>query len=141
MVRIVADTDVLVAALGSPTGASRQILLGILEGKYPLILSTTLMIEYETVLTRAENLARFGLDIGDIMVLLDTLAGLCVPVAFDYRWRPASEDADDDLVLETAINGYASAIVTFNLKHISAPANQFGIAVLRPGDALRRIGK
>lgn len=139
MIGIVADTDVLVAALGSPTGASRQVLLSALEKKCALLISTTLMVEYETVLTRPENLRRFGLETGEVITLLDTLAGLCVPVAFDYRWRPQATDPDDDLVLETAINGNAAAIVTFNHKHLKTAASQFGIPVLRPGDILRRI--
>jgi len=141
MMGIVLHTDVLVAALGSPTGASRQVLLNVLEGNCPFLLSTTLMVEYETVLMRPQNLNRFGLHAGEITLLLDTLAGLCVPVAFDYRWRPEASDPDDDLVLETAINGNASAIISFNLRHLGAAAMRFGIPVLRPGDVLRRIRK
>ena len=141
MMGIVIDTDVLVAALGSPTGASRQVLFSVLEEKCTLLLSTTLLVEYETVLTRPQNMKRFGIDIAEVTFLLDTLAGLCVPVVFDYRWRPETLDPDDDLVLETAINGNASAIISFNLKHLSVATTQFGIPVLRPGDILRRIKK
>ncbi len=34
----------------------------------------------------------------------------------DYLWRPALPDADDDMVLEAAVNGRADSIVTFNLR-------------------------
>jgi hypothetical protein len=43
------------------------------------------------------------------------------------------------LVLEAAVNGRASAIVTFNEKDLREAERGFGIAVIRPGEALRRI--
>ena len=44
-----------------------------------------------------------------------------------------------EMVLETAINGQATAIVTFNARHFLDAPDRFGLMVLRPGDALRRI--
>ena len=48
-------------------------------------------------------------------------------------------DPDDDLVLETAVNGKADAIVTFNLFDFQRAGTMFGIDVERPGEALRRM--
>jgi putative PIN family toxin of toxin-antitoxin system len=138
MRRFVLDTDVMVAAFDSPTGASRQLLIEILDGKAQLLLSTSLMVEYEAVLTRPHILSMTGVSAEEVRDVLDELAALCLPVAFDFRWRPGAVDADDDLVLETAINGHADAIVSFNVRHISAAARRFGIAVERPGEVLRR---
>ncbi|ASG25409.1 putative toxin-antitoxin system toxin component, PIN family [Nitrospirillum viridazoti CBAmc] len=137
--KVVLDTDVMVAALQSDAGASRALLLAALDRSYQLLLSTTLMIEYEAVLTRSSTLTQARLTTGAVYHLLDELAGLCVPVGLDYRWRPAAQDPDDDLVLETAVNGVADYIATFNLKHLAAPAAQFGVPCLRPADVLRRI--
>lgn len=139
MYRVVVDTDVVVAAFDSPTGAARQLLLEILDGKALLLLSTSLMLEYETVLTRPAVLRMIGLRVQEILAVLDELASLCVPVAFDYRWRPAARDANDDLVLETAINGNAHMIATFNIGDMTDGAARFGIAVERPASVLRRI--
>ena len=139
MLRLVLDTDVVFAAFHSPAGASRRLLLEILDGKALLLLSATLMVEYEAVLTRPGNLKKFGIGVADVLSVLDEIAGLCVPVAFDYRWRPGAADPDDDLVLETAINGAANAIGSFNLADMRAGAAPFGIAVERPVDILRRI--
>ena len=139
MLRLVLDTDVVFAAFHSSAGASRRLLLEILDGKALLLLSATLMVEYEAVLTRPGNLKKFGIGVADVLSVLDEIAGLCVPVAFDYRWRPGAADPDDDLVLETAINGAANAIASFNLADMSAGAVPFGIAVERPVDILRRI--
>ena len=139
MLRLVIDTDVMVSAFESPSGASRQLILDILDGKASLLLSVSLMLEYEAVLTRDAMLARSGLSTAEVLEALDDLAGRCIPVAFDYRWRPAAQDADDDLVVETAINGGADVIATFNVADMSDGAKRFGIAVERPGTVLKRI--
>ncbi len=139
MIRIVIDTDVLVAAFESPSGASRQLLLDVLDGRFLLLLSTALVVEYESVLTRPRRLARSGIGFAEVVEVLDELAGLCVPVAFDYRWRPSGADADDELVVETAINGQADVIATFNLRHMHQAAANFGIRAQRPGPLIRRM--
>lgn len=133
------DTDVMVAALDSDGGASRQVLLGVLRGEAQLLLSTALLLEYEAVLTRAEVLAHSGLSASDVLKVLDELARLCTPVAFDYRWRPVARDDDDDFVVETAINGVADVIASFNIRDMTAGAASFGIPVERPAFVLRRM--
>jgi putative PIN family toxin of toxin-antitoxin system len=139
MLRLVIDTDVLVAAFESSLGASRQLLLDVIDGKLRLLLSVPLLIEYEAVLTRPYHLARSGLSTAEVVEVIDGLAAGCVPVVFDYRWRPSGADADDELVVETAINGQADAIATFNLRHMRKAMEKFGIAAQRPGPLLRRI--
>jgi putative PIN family toxin of toxin-antitoxin system len=139
MIRIVLDTDVLVAAFDSPTGASRQLLIEILDRNVSLLLSTTLLLEYETVLTRPAMLRMIGIDSPAVIAVLDELAGLCVPVAMDFRWRPVATDSDDDMVLETAINGGADLIATFNVGDMRAGAARFGVAAVPPATVLRRL--
>jgi putative PIN family toxin of toxin-antitoxin system len=133
------DTDVVVAAFDSPTGASRQMLLAVLEQRASLLMSSALFLEYEAVLTRPKVLEMIGTDTQSVLAVLDELAILCVPVSRNYQWRPVAADPDDDMVVETAINGAADAIVTFNLKHMRAGAERFGIEAIRPATALRRL--
>jgi putative PIN family toxin of toxin-antitoxin system len=139
MLRIVLDTDVLVAAFDSPTGASRQLVIEVLDGRVSLLMSTGLLLEYEAVLTRPTVLGMIGIDSVAVLAVLDELAGLCVPVALDYRWRPVAADPDDDMVIETAINGGADVIATFNNGDMLAGAERFGVAVERPATILRRL--
>lgn len=139
MFRLVIDTDVMVAALESEAGASRRVLEAVLRGEVHLLLSTALMVEYEAVLTRPETLARSGLSASDTWKILDELARICRPVVFDYRWRPLAADVDDDFVVETAINGAAEVIASFNIRDMTAGAAMFGIAVERPAVILRRM--
>ena len=48
---LVLDTDVIVAALRSPQGASAALLLAALEGRVTLLANVPLMIEYEATWT------------------------------------------------------------------------------------------
>lgn len=141
MLRVVLDTDVMVAAVDSPTGASRALLIGALRGEIAVAVSTSLFLEYEAVLLRPERLASANATPDDVAAVLDGFAGVAVPVAFDYRWRPTGAHPDDELVVETAVNGYVDAIATFNIRHIRDAAARFGIVAERPGHLLQRISR
>jgi predicted nucleic acid-binding protein len=56
-----------------------------------------------------------------------------------FLWRPRLRDADDDMVLEAAVNGRAEAIVTFNARDFAGVADEFGLALLTPNAILRRM--
>ena len=58
---------------------------------------------------------------------------------FFCRWRPVAADPDDDMVVETAINGGADLIATFNIADMRVGAEGFGIAAVRPAAVLRRL--
>ena len=134
----VLDTDVLVAAFRSNRGASRQLLLGALDRRFELLLSVPLMLEYEAVLTRPEHLAACGLRAGEIERVLDDLSSVARQVRLAFRWRPRLSDANDDMVLETAVNGNADAIVTFNQRDFEEARKEFDCAVILPRAALHR---
>ena len=132
----VLDPDVLVAAFRSARGASRQLLLGALDSRFELLLSVPLMLEYEAVLTRPEHLAACGLSAGEVERVLDDLASVARQVRLAFRWRPRLSDANDDMVLETAVNGNADAIVTFNQRDFEEARREFDCAVILPSEAL-----
>jgi predicted nucleic acid-binding protein len=48
-------------------------------------------------------------------------------------------DPDDNLVLETAVNGHAEAVITSNRQHFAPAAASFGIEILAPAEAVRRL--
>jgi putative PIN family toxin of toxin-antitoxin system len=135
----VLDTDGVVAALRSSLGASRQLLLGALDRRFELLISVPLMVEYEAVLTRPEHLAACMLSAGELGRILDDLASVARPVKFSFRWRPRLSDPNDDMVLETAVNGNAGAIVTFNQRDFVETGRSFDCAVIPPGMALQRM--
>ena len=133
------DTDVLVAALRSSRGASRKLLLAALDRKFELLLSVPLMLEYEAVLTRPEQLAACALSSEDVGRVLDDLASVARPVSLSFRWRPKLPDPNDDMVFETAANGNADAIVTFNRRDFEGTTKNFDCAVILPREALEQI--
>jgi putative PIN family toxin of toxin-antitoxin system len=133
------DTDVVVAALRSPHGASRRLIQILRSGRVKAVASIGMLVEYEAVLTRPENLEAAGLSAAEIGIFLDGLAALVVPVRPYFLWRPQVRDPNDEMVLEAAVNGHAEAIVTFNLRDFVPAAAHFGIRVERPGDVIRRL--
>jgi putative PIN family toxin of toxin-antitoxin system len=137
--RYVLDTNVLVAALRSDRGASRQLLLSALNGEIETIVSVPLMIEYESVLTRPPQLAATGLSIGETSAVLDALAAVSDPVRLWFLWRPRLSDPADEMVLETAINGRADRLVTFDLHHFKSAARAFGTLAVTPPEAWKEV--
>lgn len=137
--KLVLDTDVVVAAVLSERGASRQLVLRVVEGALAAVVSVPLMLEYEAVLKRPQHLRASGLTVDDVEIILDQLAATMQPVDLYFLWRPVLRDSEDDMVLETAVNGGADAIITFNTADFREAPSRFGITVSRPGDLLRRL--
>ena len=139
VLRLVLDTDVMVAAFRSDRGASRRLLLTVLEGGAELLASVPLMVEYEAVLTRPEHLDAISLTAREVNDILDAVARVCIPVPLRFLWRPQLKDVADEMVLETAISGGADLLVTFNVRHLAEGARDFGVPVVRPFEAWRQV--
>jgi len=137
--RLVLDTAVMVAAIHSDLGASRRLLVAALEGNFTMLVSVPLFVEYEAVMTRAEHLMVSRLSAQDVGIVLDAVAAVAEPVQLVFLWRPILNDADDDMILETAVNGRADGIVTFNRRDFAAATGRFGVKVLRPSEAVNRM--
>ncbi len=137
--KFVFDTDVIVAAVRSPTGASASLIRALQAGQVQAAASVALFVEYEATCTRADHVLAAGLQPGDVIEFLDALAALTEPTEIHYLWRPQVRDPGDDMVLEAAVNAMAAAIVTFNLKDFGDAPRRFGIEVLLPRDALARV--
>ena len=137
--RYVLDTDVIVAAMRSPSGASAALLLAALDKRFTLVANVPLIVEYEATCSREEHRLAAGLSTAEVQQFLDGLAALAEPVETHFLWRPRLRDPADEMVLEAAVNGQANAIVTFNLRDYGLNTIDFGIEVLLPCDALKRL--
>lgn len=104
-----------------------------------MLLSVALILEYEAVCQLAEHRLAGGLSGSEVTTFIDGLVDLADQVTPRFRWRPQLRDSGDEMVLETAVNGGAAAIVTFNLRAFGTIPGKFGVDVLRPAEALRRI--
>lgn len=137
--QIVLDTNVLVAALRSRTGASFR-LLGLVgrDPRFQLHLSVPLVLEYEEVARR--HAAELGLDEADVDDVLDYLCSVARLHEIFFLWRPVLRDPSDDLVLELAVGAGCQGIVTFNTRDF-AGAERFGVWIETPRQFLIRIGE
>jgi predicted nucleic acid-binding protein len=140
-IEMVLDTDVMVAAIRSDTGASNLLLRAALARRCTPVVSVPLVIEYEAVMSRAEHLAASGLTRGDVGVLIDGLVAVARHVRVDFLWRPQLRDPADDMVLETAVNGGGRMLVTFNRRDFRAGATRFDLEIKAPREALEILEK
>jgi predicted nucleic acid-binding protein len=98
-----------------------------------LLATPTLFAEYEAVLGRPEHMSVHRLSSQQLEDALNELASLVFEVRLAYNWRPQLSDPGDEMVLDAAINGFADAIVTHNVRHFAPVPTRFGIEVLTPG--------
>ncbi|HMD97764.1 MAG TPA: putative toxin-antitoxin system toxin component, PIN family [Terriglobia bacterium] len=133
------DTNVVVAALRSPNGASAALLTAARQGRATLLATVALALEYEAVCRQAEHRLASGLSDRDVDIFLDALIALAEPVETHFMWRPQLRDPGDEMVLEAVANGGADALVTFNVRDFGIAPSHFGVEVLLPREAIRRI--
>jgi putative PIN family toxin of toxin-antitoxin system len=136
---VVFDTDVVVAGIRSPTGASAELLRMARNGKITPVVSVPLVLEYEAVATRPEHLAASGLSVEDIHVILDVLVGVSEWTRIYYLYRPATRDPADEMVLEAALNSGAQAIITFNKRDYGDTPETFNYKCWLPREALENL--
>ncbi|MBK8631785.1 MAG: putative toxin-antitoxin system toxin component, PIN family [Sphingomonadales bacterium] len=139
MYRVVLDTDIIVTALRSATGGSNAVLREAAYGRITPLVTPALFLEYEAVLKRPEQRLVHGLGLRDIDRFLSALAAACEAVEVSFQWRPQLSDANDEMVLETAVNGQADALITHNVRDFVKGAERFGLRVLRPGEFLKEL--
>ena len=134
--RIVIDTNVIVSAVRSRRGASFRLISEVGRGKFEMVLSVPLLLEYEQALMERRP-PSFSAE--DVEAILDYLCQAAHHQEIFYLWRPLLRDPKDDLVLEVAVAGQCRTIVTYNGRDFRA-AEQFGLAIITPLVLLRQIG-
>ena len=103
------------------------------------MLSVPLALEYEAVCRQRQHRLAAALSDKEVTTFLDAVIAMAEPVEMHFLWRPQLQDPADEMVLETAVNGVAEALVTFNSRDFGAAPSRFGIEILLPRDALTRI--
>ena len=133
------DTDVVVAAMRSPAGASAAILRSLRQGQATLLLSVPLALEYESVCQKAGHRLAAGLSERQVDTFVNAVIAMAEPVETHFLWRPQLRDANDEMVLEAAVNGRADALITFNVRDYGSVPSRFGVDLLLPREAIWRI--
>jgi putative PIN family toxin of toxin-antitoxin system len=139
MIRAVLDTSIIVAALRSASGAANAVLREVAHERVQPLVTTALFLEYEAVLKRPEHRIVHGLDEVGVDRFLAALASASEPVEINFQWRPQLADANDEMVLEAAVNGRADMIVTHNVKDFFVATSRFGVRILKPGELMQEM--
>ena len=135
MIRVVLDTNVLVAALKSRNGASFQVLQMVgPDSPFQPSVSVPLVLEYEMALRRT-----LGAEDKRIEPVLDYLCQVADLREIFFLWRPFLRDAGDEMVLEVAVGARASEIVTHNARDFEGVEERFGIRIVTPAEFLTRM--
>ena len=139
MYKIVMDTNVLLSALFSNRGKSYKLieLLGVKanEGVRFNVISVPLALEFEEVLLRPKNREKYDyFTHEEIRLIISDIVSVSYRTKLHFLWRPFLRDSFDDKVLETAINGQAKAIITYNTKDFSGVKKYFDIDILTPAE-------
>lgn len=117
MEKIVIDTNILVNVLiGDKNSSSRMIFRKCLYREYQPLMSNALFNEYCDILNRKNIVERCPLDNEEKTKLLNSFMSICQWVKVYYLWRPNLLDEADNYLIELAIAGNASKIITRNLK-------------------------
>jgi predicted nucleic acid-binding protein len=94
--RVILDTNVVLAAMRSQTGASHRLLLTIGHPHWQSVITPALMYEYEAVARRPG--AAPGLSPQDITNILDMIYLESKRQFVWFSWRPLSPDPGDDAI-------------------------------------------
>jgi putative PIN family toxin of toxin-antitoxin system len=139
--RVVLDSSVVVSAVRSRHGASNRVLQMAYLRTFQILATPALFLKYEEVLARDEQRAVHQMTAERMSDFLKGLADIIEPVRIYFLWRPQVPDADDEMVLEAALNGRADAIVTHNLRDFASAAAKFRLRVVSPADFVREMAK
>ncbi|MDB9374874.1 putative toxin-antitoxin system toxin component, PIN family [Nodularia sphaerocarpa] len=137
-IKIVVDTSVFISALISSQGSSRELIRRCLKGEYQPLMGNALFSEYESVIQRAEIIAKCPLTSEEISALLASLISVSKWIYIYYLWRPNLKDEADNHLIELAVAGNAQIIATNNVKDFHNAELLFpNLSILKPEAVIR----
>ncbi len=135
---VVIDTSVLIGALIGAQGPNREIIRRCLQGKHNPLISNALFQEYEGVSKREQVLDICPLTQKEILELLHSFYSICRWVPIYYLWRPNIIDEGDNFLIELALAGNATHIVTNNVRDLLNAELKFpNLKILTPATILQ----
>ena len=142
--RVVLDTNVLARATPGRSSPAQQLLLRLLSSDHTLIASEFLLDELGRVLRYERVRQIHGLDEAMIDKYVASIRSSSLIVVLPTKAVRVAADPDDDPILQTAIEGRAEVICTWD-RHLFAAAVQSylahaGIRVLRDTELLNELG-
>ena len=130
----------LVSALTSATGASREVLRRCLKKECQPVIGLKLFLEMEDTLGRPALFKDCPLTAAEREQLFAAFASVCAWSKIYYLWRPNLRDEGDNHVLELALAGGAGIIVSHNVRDFAGSELRFpDVRILRPAEFLKEL--
>ena len=137
--RIVVDTNVFVGACMG-VGASSKVVEACITGRCAPLMGAALLAEFEDVLGRVELFQTCRLDAQERDELLNIFLAGCQWTRVYYLWRPNLPDEGDNHLVELAVAGSASHLVTRNLRDLESMELRFPrLKLVSPEDFLKEL--
>jgi len=135
---IVIDTSVLISALTGKRGPGREVLRKCLQCDYKPLISNALFLEYEDVSKRKQIMDVCPLTSREIAELLNAVYSTCEWVPIYYLWRPNIVDEGDNFLIELALAGNATHIITNNISDLQNAELKFPeLNIVTPANFLK----
>ncbi len=99
------------------------------------------MAEVKDVFTRPEIMAFTGLSVGETQAFLQEIKKRSDVTKGEYQVEPLASNPADTVVLEAAVEGHATHIVTGDKKHLLPLKAYQGIPIVTPQDFLSLFHK
>ena len=139
-IRVVVDTNVLVAGLIGGKGPNREVLRRCLQGDLQPFVGNALYLEYQDLLSRENIQALCNQTSVSLMEFLEGFAQVCTAIDARYLWRPNLKDEADNHLVELAIAARAAYIITNNVSDFAhAELKRLGYEVITPEQILRLL--
>jgi len=140
MITVVIDTNILVAACLKEGGTGRAVIKRCLDRKYRPLIGSALFTEYEDVMSRRELFENSPLSLSERQEVFQGFLSVCQWTEVFFAWRPNLPDEGDNHLIELAVAGRASAIVTRNLKDLTKGELRFpDIRILTPEQCMEEL--
>ena len=141
--KIVIDTNIVLAALLSQQGISNRFLVWLFTKQSKInVVSNTLITEFEDVLLRKKNRLKYQqFSEQEIKRFIDDICTISHHQNINFLWRPFLKDQNDDMLLEVAFNSNSTYIITYNIKDFKGVEERFNIKIITPKEFLIQIGE
>ena len=141
MNRVVIDTNVFVSGTAIASTPPSQVLDLWRNGLFVLVTSPQLLDEVNEVFTRPEIMAFTGLSVEETQAFLQEIQRRSYVTKGEYRIEPLASNPADTVVLQAAVEGHATHIVTGDKKHLLPLKTYQGIPIVTPQEFLTLFHK
>ncbi len=139
--RVVVDTNIIIAGLYSRRGASFRIIEAALREQLEYAISPLVALEYIGKIEDKVQDGLLDLPVEYYLKIVNALIQNGIQIQRPILNRPTLPDNSDDKILECAIAGQCNTIITFNRRDFpSKILDQYNVLAMTPGEFIKSGG-